>query len=394
MVSAAQSHASSPGGEVLGRRGVPWYAWLSLATTAAVVCGEHWDISWHMSVGRDTLWTPPHLLIQSGAVLSAIVFGFLILRSTFSRDHRFDEECVRIFGLTAPIGAFMAAWGAATMISSVPFDNWWHNAYGLDVKVLSPPHFVLGLGIIGIELGGAALVCSAMNRAVASGDRRWQRKLAMVVIAIGAFLLIQTTTGGIEYLNVANMHSAIYYRVACVAVLPPMIAMSLIARERWGATAIATLYTIVALAFLWTLPLIPAEPKLGPVYAPVSRMVPLSFPLLLVLPAIVIDLLRPRIENLPRWTQAAIFGPLFLAIFLGIHWPFANFLVSPAAMHWPFHSDKTLHAYFVPPQWLDRLWPEPIGTAFWIGMFAAVVVSIVTARIGLALGHVGRRVWR
>src|SRR2546429_232138 len=25
------------------------------------------------------------------------------------------------------------------MITSGPLDNWWHNAYGLDVKVLSPP---------------------------------------------------------------------------------------------------------------------------------------------------------------------------------------------------------------------------------------------------------------
>ena len=29
------------------------------------------------------------------------------------------------------------------MIVSAPFDNWWHNAYGLDVRIISHPHMVL-----------------------------------------------------------------------------------------------------------------------------------------------------------------------------------------------------------------------------------------------------------
>ena len=42
---------------------------------------------------------------------------------------------MRIFGLRAPLGAFMCGWGALAMLTSAPFDNWWHEAYGLDVKV-------------------------------------------------------------------------------------------------------------------------------------------------------------------------------------------------------------------------------------------------------------------
>ena len=29
------------------------------------------------------------------------------------------------------------------MLTSAPFDNWWHDAYGLDVKIISPPHMFL-----------------------------------------------------------------------------------------------------------------------------------------------------------------------------------------------------------------------------------------------------------
>ena len=39
------------------------------------------------------------------------------------------------------------------MLTSAPFDDWWHGAYGLDVKVLSPPHVLLALGIISVAAG-------------------------------------------------------------------------------------------------------------------------------------------------------------------------------------------------------------------------------------------------
>ena len=56
------------------------------------------------------------------------------------------------------------------MIASAPFDNWWHEAYGLDVKIISPPHMLLALGIAGIMWGGAILGASYLNRA--QGEQR------------------------------------------------------------------------------------------------------------------------------------------------------------------------------------------------------------------------------
>ena len=34
--------------------------------------GIIWDISWHMSIGRDTFWTPAHLLIQAGGLIAGL----------------------------------------------------------------------------------------------------------------------------------------------------------------------------------------------------------------------------------------------------------------------------------------------------------------------------------
>ena len=80
---------------------------------------------------------------------------------------------VEVWRFRGPLGAFIAAWGGATMLTSAPFDNWWHNAYGLDVKIFSPPHVVLDGGVLAIQFGAVVLIASAMNRA--SGELR--RKL-------------------------------------------------------------------------------------------------------------------------------------------------------------------------------------------------------------------------
>ena len=81
-------------------------------------------------------------------LLAMLFVLFLIVRTTFAGDERARAESVRVFGLRAPLGAFICGWGALAMLTSAPFDNWWHDAYGLDVKILSPPHTVLALGIV------------------------------------------------------------------------------------------------------------------------------------------------------------------------------------------------------------------------------------------------------
>ena len=76
---------------------------------------------------------------------------------------------MKIWGFRGPLGAFIAAWGGVAMITSAPFDDWWHSAYGLDVKILSPPHVLLIAGILAVQLGTLILILGMMNR-VARGD--------------------------------------------------------------------------------------------------------------------------------------------------------------------------------------------------------------------------------
>ena len=50
------------------------------------------------------------------------------------------------------------------MLTSVPFDDWWHNAYGLDVKILTPPHVFLLLGMATVQLGAMLMMLAEQNR--------------------------------------------------------------------------------------------------------------------------------------------------------------------------------------------------------------------------------------
>src|SRR5271170_6526060 len=151
---------------------VPWFVWSGVVAVTSIAFGLYWDISWHMTIGRDTFWTPAHLAIQFGGILAAITCMVLIFSTTFSRDPAAKATSVRVWGFRGPLGAFLTAWGGVTMVTSAPFDNWWHASFGLDVEILSPPHVVLGLGIMGVGVGYLVLIVAEKNRAVGAARKK------------------------------------------------------------------------------------------------------------------------------------------------------------------------------------------------------------------------------
>src|SRR5438477_7647469 len=156
------SVAALPRPNVASTTASPAIAFLVGATS--ILAGLLWDISWHKTIGRDTFWTPAHLAIHFGGIVAGLMGAFLILRTTFGGDGRARAASVRVWGFRGPLGAWLSIWGCFAMLTSAPFDDWWHNAYGLDVEILSPPHTVLGLGMIGIEIGALLLVLAHQNR--------------------------------------------------------------------------------------------------------------------------------------------------------------------------------------------------------------------------------------
>ncbi|MGA8440701.1 MAG: hypothetical protein WB762_24240 [Candidatus Sulfotelmatobacter sp.] len=371
---------------------VPWTIWCVFAGIVSSIVGGLWDISWHMSIGRDTFWTPAHILIQLNGVLVGIACGYMILTTTFGGDAAEHDASVKIWGFRGPLGAFIATWGCVAMLTSAPFDNWWHNAYGLDVKIVSPPHTLLSLGSFAIKVGALALMAGLMNRA----QPQVRRKVTWLSVFVGAVCVTQL--GLILTIPTwpVNMHTAKCYLAVAIGIPAVLMGPAWGLAKRWACTLVAGTYTVILLAFQWILPLIPAEPKLGPVYQNVKHLIPLRFPLLLIVPAVVLDLLWNRTEQWGRWKLAAVSGPAFVLSFLAVQWPFANFLMSPGARNWFF--GMAYFAYFDPAGLLYDPYQFQIAEKtrgeFWMTLIAALVVSVITARLSLSWGDWMRRMRR
>src|ERR1700676_5621370 len=84
--------------------------------------GAYWDVSWHLSVGRDTFWTPsPHgdpALWSVGGTHVRVPDTFDDLWTQPDSAQR-KASSVQIWAFR-PLGAFIAAWGAFAMIISAP----------------------------------------------------------------------------------------------------------------------------------------------------------------------------------------------------------------------------------------------------------------------------------
>jgi hypothetical protein len=359
-------------------------------TSTAV--GLYWDISWHMSIGRDTFWTPAHLCIHFGAIVAGLSSVYLILSTTFGRNRAAQESSVRVWGFYGPLGTFVSLWGGLTMLTSAPFDNWWHNAFGLDVQIISPPHVVLILGIFTLGLGGLFLVVAEMNRA----SEEARVKLNRVFLYVGCMLTILLLMLILEYTDQTLMHSAIFYRVLGLAMPPVLVGIARASGYRWAATKVATIYFVLWLAALWLVPLVPAQPKLGPVYTPVTHLVPLGFPLLLMAGAAALDYLIDRMAGRNKWLQAVVAGVGFVVLMVAVQWPMGNFLISPLAENRVFGMAYYTYAERPSEYHLDHEFKiyEKTSAQFWLGMAYAVLGAVLTTRIGLAWGEWMRRVKR
>jgi hypothetical protein len=364
-----------------------WHAYTAVFAAACVMIGVYWDISWHMSIGRDSFWTPAHLLIQAGGLIAGVSSGYVAIRTTFFGTDAERAAGVSFWGFRAPLGAWTCIWGCGAMLTSAPFDNWWHNAYGLDVRIISPPHAVLAIGIFSIVVGALLLTLAQQNRA----DDRTQRRLAWVLAGTGGLFIMNFALFLTEYGERRMMHGALFYEVTALAFPFALTAMARAIKLRWAATSAAAFFTALSLVLMWGLQLFPATPKLGPIYQHVTHMVTLSFPLLVIVPAFFIDLTLHRFDDkLPTVVLAPLIGVVFVAAFLAAQWPFASFLMhSPIARGPIFNAENFV--YWMSPTYetLTRQFdkPAPGSWPFAVHMVIAAGLATISSLLGLRRGR-------
>ena len=387
---AAPAAALAGAGESAAPRVVPWHLLAVAFASTSIIVGSIWDISWHRSIGRDSFWTPAHMAIYLGGIVAGLSCGWQVLRTTFAGDARDRAAGVSFWGFRGPLGAWVCIWGSFAMLVSAPFDDWWHNAYGLDVEILSPPHVVLAAGVFGIGVGALLMTLAQQNNAPAA-DRPLQR----LFVYTGGLLILMLATLFTEYIMLPNAQHAPAFFFASAAVFPLLlVAIARGASSRWGASGAAATYMGVTLLMIWILQLFPAQPMLAPIMRHVDRMVPPSFPILLVAPALVVDYAINRLPagagRVRQWLIAVSAGVAAMVALGVVQWFFAEFLLTEHARNFFFAGD--LWDYGSPPgAYQYEFWGRPLAVADagWVALVAAA-----SALAGLWWGNWMARVRR
>ena len=373
----------------------------------SIIIGILWDISWHRTIGRDTFWTPAHLAIYLGGLLGGLTAGWLVIHTTFFAGEANRAAAVKLWGFKGPIGAWVTIWGCFAMLTSAPFDNWWHDAYGLDVKILSPPHTVLALGMWSVVLGALLLVLRQQNNVDANLSRNTgaftntsEHARAPVpgqwfFIYGSGVLLAMASVFLIERSFPNQQHTDAFYRASAIVYPLYLVGMARAAKFRWSATLIAGVYMLIIAVMAWVLPLFPGEPKLGPISNRVQQFVPLPFPLLLVVPALALDLVRHWVGVGRGWMRDWIVVFLSAIVFVGFfsitQWFFSKFLLSPAAQNWFFASDRHWGYTESLGAWRNQFWdvvnPKQNASATMRTFAFAFLAALISCRVGLSLGN-------
>ena len=132
----------------------------------------------------------------------------------------------------------------------------------------------------------------------------------------------------------------------------------------------------VTLLMIWILQLFPAQPMLAPIMRQVEHMVPPSFPILLVAPALVVDLV---INRLPagagrgrQWLGAVAAGVAATLALGCVQWFFAGFLLTEHARNFFFAADQWEYQ-IAPGAFQYEFWGRPLAAADagWVVLLAA-----------------------
>jgi hypothetical protein len=260
------------------------------------------------------------------------------------------------------------------------------------VKIVSPPHTLLILGIRAVSVGMLFLILAAMNRAAESGAANYKGLQALFLwtsgLAIGGQMFFLQ-----EYTWDVVLHQSAAYISMGIA-LPVLFAVFWQAsRFKWAATTTAAIYMVFILAEILIFPMVPAQPKLGPVYFPVTHLVPAKFPVLIVIPALALDLLWQRTKSWKTWQIAVVSGVLFTAVLFAVEWPFASYLLS--------HANRFLGTIYFDynsrPNGYDRMrqfFQPEYGMMLVRGLGMATVCAMASTWVGLYFGSWMRGVKR
>lgn len=253
MATLTETKTGSPG------RGTRFFAAIGTLAISVGLGGIYWDVAWHVTIGRDSFWIPPHLLVYSGSA-----FFFL------SALGGFLSSAVR--RSPARVGFAVALLGTVIQVSAAPLDDLWHELYGLDVTVWSPPHL---MGLTGATIGVYGLI-QALGTDMSDRPGRRASQPNVVLLFAVALALSMFALGDLDFRS--DRRDVFYY---------PMLAGALAAVPLVGATRfVGRTGTATVVALLYTLFRAAVVPIFAAMGAPDAYVTP---PVFVLAPALAID---------------------------------------------------------------------------------------------------------
>lgn len=167
------------------------YIWFIVAYFFKAVGGSS-DVSYHFKYFRETTQLP-HLIGVTGFIL--LLFLWIYMWKT-KLPH--EVKSLKVFG-----------YGLILSFVGIPFDEWWHYTFGLDLTIWSPPHmmfytstFVTLLGVIGF------IEKDFEFKRITVKQRTWLHTIFLAfTMAVLWFPLLQQEQGIIAYTQWMNGES-------------------------------------------------------------------------------------------------------------------------------------------------------------------------------------------
>ena len=217
--------------------------------------GGTWDIQWHITVGRDSLFIPPHLVAGTGFVLGlGLALTLLVAEQHQARSGAASVPAVRVRGLVAPLALWVMLAGYASAAFAIFLDDQWHRAFGLDAKLWSPPHLYLMASTALIDIGLLAGLASSAQRLHLRWS--WRNAWCWALVLVAAYLFDTVNFALSEAFVVAYQGRgvgllALLYPILAGALLPLPLLLLFTLTGRWW-LVVPVLALVLALQYIGT----------------------------------------------------------------------------------------------------------------------------------------------
>lgn len=204
---------------------------VAAAGSAAALVATYWDDSWHTDKGRDEFAIPPHLLLYAGVGVASLAVGLWGLLAW----RRCGWGAAGIRHVLGQPGLLLAGLGGVTTLASAPVDAAWHERFGRDAVLWSPPHLAAVAGTLALAVG--LLAGLRWARGTGAGTAR----LLAAAAVIGT---LQVPV--LEYDSDVPQFATLWFLpVAALGVCVAIALLQDLLPGRWSATSAAGIYTLL-----------------------------------------------------------------------------------------------------------------------------------------------------